>query len=233
MTGVRYAIFFVPMRDSPLYKFGSAALGYDSYSGNEVPLLSGDDLTNLDWRQFTAEPRRYGFHATLKAPFQLRSEFSERDLIAQFLQFANCRAPPARFAATIRLFDGFAAVVPLVPVPALNVLAASCVRHFDYFRSPMTVAERTRRLTHPLTAMQIDHLDSWGYPYVLDDFSFHMTLTGRLPPHQALPGLKLLHQALKRQPVPCDVAVDTIALLRQNGPDAAFRVIHNVRLGDP
>jgi len=230
MTGVRYAIFFVPPRDGPLYKFGSSALGYDSYSGTEIASLSGDEFP--DWRELTGEPRRYGFHATLKAPFQLQNECSEGDLLAQFLQFANCHAPPARFAATIRLFDGFAAVVPSVPVPALNILAASCVRDFDRFRGPMTAAERARRVAQPLTARQMIHLDSWGYPYVLDDFRFHMTLTGRLPPHLAIQGLKFLHRALKRQPVPCDVAVDTITLLRQAGPETAFRVIHSARLGD-
>jgi hypothetical protein len=233
MSDVRYAIFFVPPPESALYRFGAFALGYDSYSGHELPSLSDDNLNAEEWRQLTAEPRRYGFHATLKAPFRLRDEYAEGDLIAEFTEFAGGCVSPPRFAASIRLLDDFAAVVPFTSVPALNLLADNCVRGFDRFRRPLTEAERSRRLMQNLTPRQLGYLDRWGYPYVFEDFRFHMTLTSRLPAGQSFPALKLLHETLKRQPVPAIVAIEAIALLRQDRADASFCVIHETALRGP
>jgi len=234
MSGPRYAIFFVPPAGGALYEFGAAALGYDTYSGASsglaVPTPPDDALTSEEWRQLTAEPRKYGFHATLKAPFRLRSEISERDLIAELVRLAACHAPPDRFVATITLLDGFAALVPTAPAPALDLLAGNCVRAFDEFRDQMTAAERNRRLAQPLTSRQIDHLDRWGYPYVFEDFRFHMTLTGRLPVDRAAQAVAFLRGLHKRWSVPAEILVDSIGLLRQDGPDLPFRVIASAPL---
>jgi hypothetical protein len=235
MSATRYAIFFVPSPASALHQFGATALGYDSISGQAVGGPSDDELAvsglaREEWRQLTAEPRKYGFHATLKAPFRLRGGISERDLGAEMVRFAAGHARPDRFAATIALLDGFVALVPSTPAPALALLAANCVRGFDRFRDGMTAAERSRRLAHPLTPRQIDHLDHWGYPYVFEDFRFHMTLTGRVPVERAERVLEFLRQMHKARAVPCAIMVDTIALLRQEGPDAPFRVIAHATL---
>ncbi|HEY2134864.1 MAG TPA: DUF1045 domain-containing protein [Xanthobacteraceae bacterium] len=227
MTTVRYAIYFVPPPDEALYRFGASALGFDCYSGKEVAGLAGDDVSVAEWRELTAEPRRYGFHATLKAPFRLREEFGEPELVAEFVRFAGRHAPCAGFSASVRLLDGFAALVPTASVAAVDLLAASCVRDFDRFRSPMTEAERIRRLAQPLTERQIEHLDRWGYPYVFEDFRFHMSLTGRIPTDRTTPVLTFLHAALKRHPVPRNVVVGSVALLRQDGPNTPFRVIRS------
>jgi len=228
---VRYAVFFVPPRNSALYRFGATALGYDSYSGAETASFSGDEIDAAQWRELTAEPRRYGFHATLKAPFRLHSDASEQDLIAALAPFAASCAPPPRFPASISLLDDFVALLPAGPAPALDRLAGSCVRAFDAFRAPLTDAERSRRLANPLTARQVAHLERWGYPYVFEDFRFHMTMTGRLSADRALPVLEFLHRTLKRAPVPAGIAVDSIALLRQDAADARFRVIAAAKLG--
>jgi putative phosphonate metabolism protein len=230
MNEVRYAIFFVPPATSALYRFGSSVLGYDSYSGHEISSISGNDINDAEWRQLTAEPRRYGFHATLKAPFGLQGEHSQADLIAEVTRFADGSASLPRIAASIRLLDGFAALVPSEQVPALDLLASRCVRHFDRFRRPLTGPERSRRLAQNLTSRQILHLGRWGYPYVFEDFRFHMTLTGRLPTGRAEAVLGLLHGTLEQQAVPEHIKVDTIALLRQNGIDVPFRVIHAAAL---
>jgi hypothetical protein len=230
MSDVRYAIFFVPPADCSFYRFGAAALGYDSYSGSRIPSLSSKDVSAAEWEQLTAEPRRYGFHATLKAPFGLLSEFSESQLIAEFSRFVNSSTSALRFTASIQLLDGFAALVPSGTALALDLLAARCVRHFDPFRRPLTKPEQSRRLGQRLTARQISHLDRWGYPYVFEDFRFHMTLTGRLPAGRTAAALGLLRKTFKQQSVPGSIAIERIALLRQDGTDAPFRVIHEAAL---
>jgi putative phosphonate metabolism protein len=233
MSNVRYAVFFVPPADSALYRFGTAALGYDSYSGQDLPAQGSDQVPDTEWRQLTSEPRRYGFHATLKAPFRLRGDASEQDLIAAFEHVAATCSPPPAFPASIALLDDFAAMVPAAPIPLVNGLAEQCVREFDRFRSPLTEAERNRRLAQPLTARQIGYLERWGYPYVFEDFRFHMTLTGRLPAQRAPEVLTFLRHAQEEAQVPSEVTVETIALLRQDGPGARFRVVRDLTLGEP
>lgn len=223
----RYAIYFVPPPESALYRFGAATIGYDCYAGADIPAAM-PDFSADEWRAFTAEPRRYGFHATLKAPFGLRDEFSERELVAHFETFARGEAAPAPFPTVLRLIDGFAAIVP-DNSHAPNPLADACVRAFDPFRAPMTDADRKRRLAAPLSERQIAHVDRWGYPYVFEDFRFHMTLTGRLPPARADEVLRALEAARARAAVPASLAIGTIALLRQDG-GAPFRVIATAAL---
>jgi len=225
MMGARYAVFFVPPPDGALYRFGALALGYDSYSGAETASLADEDLMPARWRELTAAPRTYGFHGTLKPPFRLRDALTEDDLIKHFVWFANSHKAPAPFGVVIGLLDNFAALVSPDAVPALCRLADSCVREFDRFRRPMTEAERNRRLAQPLTTRQIAHLERWGYPYVFEDFRFHMTLTGRIPPDRGPAVLRFLENAWKRQSVDDKVAVRAIALLRQPEPAGPFRVI--------
>src|SRR6516164_4703887 len=61
---------------------------------------------------------------------------------------------------------------------ALDRLAADGVMAFDRFRRPLTAHERGQRLGAGLSQRQIENLDRWGYPYVFEDFRFHLTLTG-------------------------------------------------------
>jgi len=230
MRNARYAIFFVPPQNDALYRFGATALGYDSYTGEETASYSGDGIDVAEWQKLTAEPRRYGFHATLKAPFRLRSDATEQELIAALAPFAAAQTSPPRVTASIALLDGFAALIPAATAPELSRLAENCVREFDAFRAPLADADRKRRLAQALTARQIEHLDRWGYPYVFEDFRFHMTLTGRLPADRASRVLGFLNGTLGGAPAP-DIAVESVALLRQDAADARFRVIAGAQLG--
>jgi hypothetical protein len=182
-------------------------------------------LSAAAWHALTTEPRAYGFHATLKAPFHLHRDVSEPELIEALAQFGPRHHAPKAFAATLGILDGFAALTPAISVPALDALAEQCVRDLDRFRAPMTDAERARRLKQPLTDRQREYLDRWGYPYVLDEFRFHMTLTGRAEPKLQSAVLALLRQQLAAHELGGHILVDQIALLRQ-GDSSRFRVIH-------
>jgi hypothetical protein len=80
MDEPRYALYFVPPADSALYRFGAGFLGYDCYTGERLRHPQDIALTASEWEQFTHEPRKYGFHATLKAPFRLLPPFTEMEL---------------------------------------------------------------------------------------------------------------------------------------------------------
>lgn len=225
----RYAIYFVPDADSPLYRFGAGLVGYDVYQG--IPLAPPEMLTRAvaDWTTITEEPRRYGFHATLKAPIVLADGTTEAGLIVACEEFAATRRIIPAFSPVVRAIGDFVALVPEQQPPALSGLAQDCVAAFDRFRAPLTEADRARRNRAQLSQRQRDHLERWGYPYVGDDFRFHMTLTGRLPDERRAFMLDLLRDAFAQTGIAA-AAVDRLALCRQAEPAARFRVLRSYPL---
>ncbi|MBI3435955.1 MAG: DUF1045 domain-containing protein [Proteobacteria bacterium] len=230
MDDARYAVYFVPPQRGALYAFGIAVLGYDCYTGQATETAHGPGLSASEWTRLTEEPRRYGFHATLKAPFRLRSPFVEGDLIDAFADFARVTGAPPPARGAIKPLDAFVALVARGPTEALDALAERCVREFDRFRAPLSPRERDRRSVKDLTPRQIAQLEHWGYPYVGADFRFHLTLTGRLKPAQIAPVCALLRVEFKKRQVAEEFPVGQIALLRQIAPDYPFMVIRTCAL---
>ena len=216
----RYAIYFVPPQESELYRFGASVLGTDCYTDEVVafPASAGSG-----WAEATREPRRYGFHATLKAPFRLARGTTESDLIAVVRAFAQRQPPVDAGVLQVTELGSFIALVPDRPWAVLNQLAAACVREFDRFRAPMTTEERDRRLLAPLSARQIGQVDAWGYPFVFDDFRFHMTLTGPMPDGARKAALDWLSSEFKRRPSAARLVIDQIVISREG--QTSFRVI--------
>lgn len=220
----RYAIYYVPAPDSGLNRFGAQLLGYDASSGDDLPFADGILQAVPDWRDLTSDPRKYGFHATLKAPMSLAPGRTETELVAACAAFAATpRAIPV-IRPAIGLIEGFIAVVPAQPPPQLIQLAADCVSEFDSFRAPLAEQDRLRRNPSMLTPKQREHLDRWGYPYVMDDFRFHMTLTCRLGTERREPVLAMLRNRFSAIDVDT-LAIDRIALFRQDQAGSRFRII--------
>lgn len=220
----RYAIYFVPTPDSEIYRFGSAILGYDAFTGDPRPFPDGIIAAVPDWHDLTRDPRKYGFHATLKAPFSLASGSSEVDLVAACDDFCTSARPVPVIQPVVRTIGDFIAIVPEQLSPALNRLAQDCVEAFDRFRAPLTADDRTRRNPETLTPRQVDQLDRWGYPYVLGDFRFHMTLSGRVPAERRDAILAMLRDRFGALDHPA-LAIDRIAVFRQDDPQSSFRII--------
>ena len=221
----RYAIYFVPAAQSQLYRYGSAVLGYDCYTGNAVDFPEECGAKANGWNELTEPPRRYGFHATLKAPFYLSPACTEEQLSRAVENFAALGHAMHTFLPTVRTIGDFCAIVPLKADTGLDALAASCTTIFDAYRAPMSPQERARRIALGLSQSQIQNLDRWGYPYVLSDFRFHLTLTGNVPArrHQTILGILLagFHRMRVNEPV----AIDRLALLKQESLDTPFRVV--------
>lgn len=177
---MRYAVYFAPPSDHLFARFGAAWLGRDALGGKPVPRppLPGWIDTRLD--AITAEPRRYGFHATLKPPFALAQGRSEEDLLDAIDALARTRGPVPLDSLGIASLGGFVALTLRARSGAVDALAAACVAELDRFRAPSDAAELARRRAAELTVRQSELLRLWGYPYVMDEFRFHMTLTGRL-----------------------------------------------------
>jgi putative phosphonate metabolism protein len=225
----RYAIYFAVAAASDLNRFGAKLLGYDAYEAADLPFP--DTIERPDWRELTEDPRKYGFHATLKAPMSLASGKTEAELVAACESFAGTPRPIPAIKPVVDAISGFIAIVPAEPSPELQRLAADCVTAFDPFRAPLTPADRERRNPSKLTPRQREHLDAWGYPYVMEDFRFHMTLTGRLERPRREEVLAMLRHrflAIKLEVL----QVDRIALFRQDDGNARFRIIGHWPLRD-
>jgi len=59
-------------------------------------------------------------------------------------------------------------------------MAGGCVRALEGYRKHRTEQELAAYRQSKLTVHQEQMLEHWGYPYVLEEFRFHMTLTDRI-----------------------------------------------------
>jgi len=220
---MRYAIYFTPPRDHPLTRAASSWLGRDAFSGLTLPHAERTGLALGELAYFTAVPRRYGFHGTLKAPFRLADGYSEADLSAAVRTFAEDVEPVTIDRVAVARLGGFFAIVPEEPNRALDEFAGRVVAVFDKLRAPLTEKEFQRRDSERLSTSQLRNLQNWGYPYVFDDFRFHMTLTGHVEPDDR----PRLHAALDKHfshVLSEPLEIDHLAIFVERETGAPFEV---------
>ncbi len=220
---MRYAIYFTPPRDHPLSLAATRWLGRDAFDGSVTAPEPAGDLSPGEIAFHTASARRYGFHATLKAPFVLAETETEATLDAALAGYAVQIRPVTIERLMLAQLDGFFALVPAGENPQLHDFAGDVVRTFDRFRAPLSDADMARRNPDALSAAEFTNLARWGYPYVFDAFRFHMTLTGRASGADA----RRLRAALEERFDPLigqPVAIDGLALFVEPEPGAPFVV---------
>lgn len=170
----RYAIYYTPS-ESAFAEAAAQWLGWDLAHGRAVPpagVVGGQDITQT--------PRKYGFHATIKPPFRLVDGADLAQLHAATAQLAASLQIVTLPALKLTLLEGFLALIPAAPNADLQDLAAEVVRALDPYRAPLTMAEIARRRPEILTARQRELLGIYGYPYVMEQFQFHLTLSSAL-----------------------------------------------------
>ncbi|MDR9763195.1 DUF1045 domain-containing protein [Rhizobium redzepovicii] len=182
---MRYALYFSPPKDDPLTGAASLWLGRDAFSDETYPAPEHERLGAAEQFELTADPRRYGFHATIKAPFSLAASVTERDLMAVVEEFAARTEAFEIPKLVLGQLGRFFALVPGSVHQPLQDFAAKVVRSFEPFRAALTEADMARRNPEKLSDSQRANLQRWGYPNVMEDFGFHMTLTGQVPEPRA------------------------------------------------
>lgn len=177
----RYAIYYTAT--GPLATFGATWLGWDMATGQPVPRTGRGRPRQPGIDSLTLTPRRYGFHATLKPPFRLADGREEASLRADLRGIAASQ-PPVMLAGGLKpaALDGFPALIPATHSQPLQDLAARLVRELDAYRTPLTPEDRARRNPDRLSPRHRKLLDRWGYPWVMEQFRFHMTLGARMSP---------------------------------------------------
>lgn len=215
----RYALYLAPVgawRD-----LGRTWLGRCEDTGALLPRANSVDSRVDEW---TRAPRRYGLHATLKAPFRLRDGHSAAALDQAVRAFAAKQAP---FGTPLRResLRGFLAwcIDDKHALSRMNALASAAVADLDAFRAPPEPAELARRQPQRLSPAQREMLARWGYPYAFDTFTFHITLTGQLD-DAAMREAQAQLDALENAALQCPMPVNAVSLYVEPEPGADFVV---------
>lgn len=220
----RYAIYYLP--PDPLARFGAAWLGWDVEVGQAAPHPVLGDIPADDIAQATATPRKYGFHGTLKPPFRLAPGTDAAQLIEAAETLAKSVAPATCDGLRLARLGHFLALVPAGDTTGIARVAGACVAELDPFRAPPSQAELTRRRKAGLSPTQEAMLAQWGYPYVFEEFRFHLTLSGRLAEADADRLAAALGTALPDLPSP--FIMDRVSLVGET-PDG-FKLIRHLTL---
>lgn len=215
----RYAIYFTPQPDSQLAQFGASWLGWDLQQGAVAHL----DLRDFDVAALTKRPRKYGFHGTMKAPFYLADGQSEAALLAAVQAFAAQQKTFDAGAMQVKEMGRFLHLAPRAYCADLHQLANACVERFEPFRAALSPEDMARRSRARLSENQQRMLKRWGYPFVMDAFRFHLTLTQRLPNEMAAPLKRAMDEKFGHI-FAMPMIVDAISLCGQD-QDGMFHLI--------
>ena len=209
----RYAIYYTAQ--GAFARQGAAWLGWDVDHGQMLP---HPKLASLDVAFITQAPRKYGFHGTLKAPFQLADGSDEEDLRNAVAILASQVNRAEVEGLKVTALGRFLALTPKGDDTAIKDLAARVVTDLDKFRTPLSQDDLARRRKFNLSPAHEANLMRWGYPHVMDQFRFHMTLTSRLPRTD----LARVQHAVETHfdPVlPCPFQVNALTLVAQRADD--------------
>ncbi|MEL7211932.1 MAG: DUF1045 domain-containing protein [Pseudomonadota bacterium] len=221
MSYSRFAIYFVPPAGA-LADFGAAWLGWNIATGQQAAQPDVPGLCDI-----TMTPGKYGFHGTLKPPFRLAEGTTSGDLYAATANLAQSTAPAQCETLALNKMGGFLALTPQGDLTGLQRIAEACVRDLDTFRAPAGEAELARRRAAGLSARQEALLTRWGYPYVMEEFRFHLTLSGHLPTEDIAKWQTTLRSHLPDLPTP--FRIDQIALCGERA-DGRFELVHRYAL---
>lgn len=189
----RYAIYYAPKNDSLLGRFGNAWLGWNPETKRSAPRPKVIGLSSDDIERVTTSPARYGFHGTLKPPFKLAKDKTFEGLTLAIEDLCDTLKPVRGAPLSLQVIGGFLAFTPRDSKMAISALADQCVWKLDSFRSAPSADELARRRQDGLSERQEALLLKWGYPYVMDEFRFHLTLSNKLSGER----LKHVHQCLE------------------------------------
>lgn len=225
----RYAIYYAAPA-GPLADFGAAWLGWDLSTGMPVqhPIIHGlqEDLEAL-----TQTPRKYGFHGTIKPPFRLADGKTAHELARDTEQLCANLSPLRLDGLELTRLGSFLALTVTGDTNRLAELASTVVQTLDTYRAPPSDVELQKRRRANLSERQEVNLIKWGYPYVMEDFRFHLTLTGRLERKRAI----ALHEALTpilKNALPQPFAITELTLVGED-QFGRFHEIERFKLGAP
>ena len=165
--------------------------------------------------EITREPRKYGFHGTIKPPFYLAEGQNLTELKSTLGDLCKQLKPVQTDGLRLSKLGRFLALTVEKNPQALSVLSSSVLSELATFRAPVSFEDLRRRRQSNLSARQDFLLVVWGYPYVLEEYHFHITLTGKLRQNR----LKVVHSVLEAAISELQTAPFTLDALSLVGED--------------
>lgn len=218
----RMAIFYAPGSQTPLADFGAKWLGWNVERSHTVPHPEIDGLP-APISDLVATPQKYGFHGTLKAPFRLHGDQTIDGLKGAMKSFSDQRKPFAIGKMKVAKLGSFIAIIQENQSDEFANFASNIVMHFEDYRAPLTDEDIAKRRKAKLTPRQDELMLKWGYPFIFDQFKFHLTLTGKLSEQNAQTVCDRLTDHLK--PI-LDTPVEAVDLcLYGEREDGRFEII--------
>lgn len=227
----RHAVYFAPAHGSPWWQFGAHWLGRDEFQDVTLAPSVSVPFEPAVLHAITAAPRRYGFHATLKAPFRLSGEHTLDDLLTHMTWLAATLEPVALGPLHAVTLGDFVALVPHATPPALQALATTCMAELDDLRAPLVSADLARRRVETLDPREAELLHLYGYPYVMERLRFHFSLTGPIAGEQQLQVKQAVAAEVARLNREAPLSLDRLCLFVEATPGASFQRIADMEVG--
>ncbi|THB77801.1 MAG: DUF1045 domain-containing protein [Desulfobulbaceae bacterium] len=214
---MRIALYWTP---NLLTDLSQQAAQWFQLDQSPIPTLSDEAF-----RQLLSAPNHYGFHATIKPPFRLDNGYTLEDVEEAVTRFTT---DPANHSFDLPLFKvarigNFFCLKLQDNSPTLQSFAQSVVRQFDHFRKPAEEHEIERRRSAGLTERQDELLLQWGYPYVFDEFRFHLTLTGKVSDPSHFTSLETEINTRFAPTLKSPFAIDSLTLFLQHDNQPFFK----------
>lgn len=212
---IRFAIYFTPAPDSKLAKAATNWLGRDIYGQKQKKQQLPYGISPERFRTLTASPFHYGFHGTLKPPFRLNPKLSQRQLTDRLKKISD---DTTRFnipEISLKKLGSFLCLMPKKMCPELHSLANRVVADLDEFRMAAEEKELEKRRASGLTNNQEAMLTTWGYPFVMDEFRFHLTLTGKIEDQKEISSVTSFAQSIFHGDMCRDIPVDGLSLFTE------------------
>lgn len=232
----RFALYLAPEPEEALWHFGSHWLGYDAEARVERPHPKIEGFSPGNLREATAHPRLYGLHVTIKAPFRLAAGARVEDFLSGVAQLAERHAPFGPIALLLEARPAgndqvFLCLAPKEKTAALHALEADAVVALDHLRAPLSASEMARRKPESLPRRERQYLEKYGYPYVLDAFRPHFSLTGPVSPGSGLH--EILARTLAETPALTHWTCRSLVVFEQPEAGARFHVRQRIALAGP
>lgn len=179
----RYAIYFAPNERTPLGRFGCHWLGRSAAELDSHPVDLPENLEQHKHQQLIEAPKHYGFHGTLKAPFELNTAYTSNDLDEALQNFAQKFPSFTIDRLKLQTIASFIALTPEEQSENLSLLQSlheELTENIDYLRAPLSDYDKNRFMARDLSTKLKENLLNFGYPFVLESFKFHLTLTSSL-----------------------------------------------------
>ena len=226
----RYAIYFAPAPGSPWWEFGTHWLGRDECLDLSLTQPALAQITPAELFAATEQPRRYGFHATLKAPFALSGGHTQDDLMTRMHALAATLKPVALGPMQAAMLGDFVALLPVKVPDELMALASTCVTGLDDLRAPLSGTDLLRRRAEHFDAREQALLAQYGYPYVLERYRLHLTLSGPVAPSMAERILQAAASQVAELNKKALLVLDRLCLFVEPSPGQPFKRLTDAEL---